>query len=81
MPPKLFSESELRAVAEALGDTNDGLTNTEIDELLHLCQVHDDFGPGTKWRRIYVNLCNQQARDGHRQAILAFIRKAMKPER
>ncbi len=81
MPPKLFSESELRSAAEALGDTNDGLTNTEIDELLHLCRVHDDFGPGTKWRRIYVNLWNQQASDGHRQASLAFIRKAMKPER
>lgn len=81
MTPKLFSESELHAVAQALGDTERGLTNAEIDELLHLCRVHDDFGPGTKWKRIHINLWNQQARDGRRNASLAFIRKAMKPER
>lgn len=78
---KIFSESELRAVAEALGDTETGLKNTEIDELLHVCGIADEFGPGTKWRRIFVNLWNRQARDGHRKACLAFIRKAMKPER
>jgi len=79
--PKLFSESELRAAAQALGETEGGLSNAEIDELLHLCGVPDDFGPGTKWKRLYVSLWNQQARDGRRKASLAFIRKAMKPER
>jgi len=78
---KIFSESELRAVAQALGDTEGGLTNSEIDELLQVCGVADEMGPGTKWKRIYGNLWNRQARDGHRKAILAFIRKAMKPER
>ena len=77
----LFSESELQAIAGALGDTENGLTNTEIDELLHHCRVPDDYGAGTKWKRIYVCLWNKQARDGHRKTSLAFIRKAMKPER
>jgi len=78
---KIFSESELRAIAQALGDTDIGLTNAEIDELLHVCKVRDEHGPGTKWKRLYVNLWNRQARDGHRKASLAFIRKAMRPER
>lgn len=77
----IFSESELRAAARALGETNTGLTNAEIDELFQICGIPDDFGPGTKWKRIFVNLWNKQARDGHRKASLAFIRKAMKPER
>ena len=46
---RIFSESELRAVAQALGDTEQGLTNAEIDELLQLCGVADEHGPGTKW--------------------------------
>ncbi len=71
----------MRAIAQALGDTDVGLTNMEIDELLQLCQILDEFGPGTKWKRLYVNLWNQQTRDGHRKAALGFIRKAMKPER
>lgn len=41
----LFSESELQAIAGALGDTENGLTNTEIDELFHHCRVPDDYGP------------------------------------
>src|SRR3546814_19322125 len=77
----IFSESELRAIAQTLGDTDSGLTNAEIDELLQLCGIADEVGPGTKWRRIFVNLWNRQAHDGHRKACLAFIRKAMKPER
>jgi uncharacterized protein (TIGR02391 family) len=77
----IFSESELRAVAQALGDTEAGLTNAEIDELLQLSGIPDEFGPGTKWKRIFVNLWNKQANDGHRKSSLAFIRKAMKPER
>ena len=78
---KIFSESELRAITQALGDTDHGLTNAEIDELLHVCKVPDEHGPGTKWRRLYANLWNRQARDGNRKASLAFIRKAMRPER
>ena len=45
---KIFSESELRAVAQALGDTDHGLTNAEIDELLRLCQVRDEFAQGSR---------------------------------
>jgi uncharacterized protein (TIGR02391 family) len=81
MTGRIFSESELRAIAQALGDTDSGLTNAEIDDLLHHCGIADEHGPGTKWKRLYVDLWNRQVRDGHRKASLAFVRKAMKPER
>jgi uncharacterized protein (TIGR02391 family) len=77
----VFNEGQLQAIAQALGETANGLTNSEIDELLQLCRVQDEYGSGTKWRRIYLNLWNQQSRDGHRKTILGFIRKAMRPER
>ena len=78
---KVFKESEIRAISQSLGDTEFGLTNHEIDELFQLCGIKDEFGPGTKWKRLNHNLWNQQIRDKRRNRILAFIRKAMKPER
>lgn len=76
-----FTEDQIEAIAKALGDTVCGLTNTEIDTILQQSRIQDDHGPGTKWRRLQVNMWNQQLRDGHRVSILAFIRKSMKPAR
>jgi uncharacterized protein (TIGR02391 family) len=76
-----FTESQIEAIAKALGDTESGLSNTEIDVLLQQSRIQDDHGPGTKWRRLRMNLWNQQVKDGHRLSVLAFIRKSMKPAR
>jgi hypothetical protein len=81
VPAKLFSESEMRAVAQALGDTTDGLTNAEIDDLLQYCHVPDEVGEGTKWKRIFYSLWNHQVRKGTRTNGLEFIRQAMQPAR
>jgi uncharacterized protein (TIGR02391 family) len=76
-----FSESQLLAIAHALGDTDHGLTGSEIGDLLQLCRVSDEFAGATKWKRVYYTLWNRQCSDNDRRAVLAFIRKAMKPER
>jgi uncharacterized protein (TIGR02391 family) len=78
---EIFTQSQLEAIARALGDTEDGLANGEIADLLRECGVADDFAGTTKWRRIHQSLWNKQCVDRHRRATLAFIRKAMKPER
>ncbi len=78
---EIFSEDQIEAIAKALGDTDCGLSNTEIDTLLQQARIQDEHGPGTKWRRLRMNMWNQQIRDGHRLSVLAFIRKAMKPAR
>ena len=78
---EFFSEDQIEAIAKALDHTEIGLSNAEIDVLLQQSQIQDDHGPGTKWQRLRMNLWNQQARDGHRLSILAFIRKSMKPAR
>lgn len=77
----IISEDVLQSIARALGDTDAGLTNSEINELFQLCKVPDEMDLGTKWKRIYFNLWNHQCKTGNRTHILAFIRKAVKPAR
>ncbi|OJA64486.1 TIGR02391 family protein [Burkholderia ubonensis] len=76
-----FSLSQLEAIADALGDTADGLTGAEIGLLLANARI-DDVAPGiTKRKRLLNAFANCQNELGHRRNILAFIRFAMKPER
>ncbi len=77
----LFTDSEIQAIAQALGDTNTGLTGTQIGELLNRCRIRDDFASETKWRRLHKALWNAQIEKQNRTPVLAFVRKAMKPER
>ncbi|MBX9430575.1 TIGR02391 family protein [Ralstonia pseudosolanacearum] len=76
-----FSVGQIEAIANALGDTADGLTGAEIGLLLASARI-DDIDPGlTKRKRLFNAFANCQNRLGHRRNLLAFIRFAMKPER
>lgn len=76
-----FTESQIRAMADALGHTTDGLSGSEIAELLFACSIVD-LEPGiTKRHRLYSAFANDQNTRQARTHILAFIRKAMRPER
>jgi hypothetical protein len=79
--PKLFSATELEAIARALGHTDDGLPGSEIGTVLLQCRIDDVASGETKWRRAYCALADRQNRDQKRNATLAFIRVAMKPAR
>lgn len=80
MPSVLLTQAQLEAIASALGDTTDGLTNTEIDFLFRSCELRDP-GPGTKRHRIYNAIVESQNKRQDRTRILGFIRKAMSPAR
>jgi len=73
-----FTASQLRAIADALGDTNEGLTGSEIGHLLTVCRIADTDASLTK---LYNAFANDQNKRQHRRHILAFIRHSMKPER
>lgn len=76
-----FTLGQMEAIANALGDTADGLTGAEIGLLLANARIND-VDPGlTKRKRLLSAFANCQNRLGHRRNILAFIRFAMKPER
>ena len=80
MPPFL-NQSQIQAIADALGDTQQGLTGSEIGHLLASCQMADPTPNVTKRHRLYNALAASQNVRQNRAAILAFIRKSMKPER
>lgn len=78
---KHFTQSELEAIANALGDTADGLTGGEIEHLLRTCGIPDPSPDLNKRHRTYNAFVASQNARQDRTAILAFIRKAMRPER
>ncbi len=77
---KLLTQTQIQAIADALGDTEEGLTGSEIGHLLKTCKILDPTPDITKRRRLYNALGEIQNKQRDRIPILAFIRYAMKPE-
>lgn len=75
-----FDSESLRAICSILGDTTEGLTGTEIGQLLESCGI-DDPMPGTKRYRLYEALAQRQAQDRCGNNVAAFINAAMNPVR
>ncbi|PHX45942.1 hypothetical protein AO263_12190 [Pseudomonas sp. NZIPFR-PS5] len=76
----LFSQDQVEAIANALGDTAAGLSGREIEFLLSSAKMTDP-GAITKRLRIYNAFADSQNSKGNRTHILEFIRLAMKPAR
>lgn len=80
-PPNIcLPQEQVRAIADALGDTSEGLTGSEIGHLLGTAQITDTDPTLTKRHRLYNAFVHDQNRRRHRRNILQFIRVAMKPE-
>jgi uncharacterized protein (TIGR02391 family) len=76
-----FSQSELEAIAAALGDTSEGLKGLEIGHILTTLKMADPTPTATKWVRLLNAFVERQNHSKNRRAILEFIRQALKPER
>lgn len=76
-----FTSSQLRAIADALADTTEGLTGSEISHLLAVCKMLDTDPQITKRHRLYNAFVHSQNERQERTRILGFVRHAMKPER
>jgi hypothetical protein len=77
---KMFTQSQLQAIADAFGDTSEGLVGSEIGHLLATFKMPDTSSQLAKRYRLYNSFAEIQNARQDRRAILAFIRKAMKPE-
>jgi uncharacterized protein (TIGR02391 family) len=77
----IFTQSQLEALAAALGDTDEGLTGTEIGNLLEVATIPDPTPGLTKRHRILNGLVASQNARQDRRAILKLLRQAMAPER
>ena len=76
-----FEGTQIEAIARSPGHTDDGLTGTEIGFLLGAAKINDVQPTEAKWRRLHNAFAMHQNAKRDRTHILAFIRKAMKPER
>lgn len=77
---KLFSQEQLEAIAGALGDTSQGLTNSDIGFLIQSARMVDP-GEGTKRIRLYNAFAESQNSKRNRTHVLQFIRLAVSPAR
>jgi len=78
--PKVFTQSQLQAIADALGDTSEGLIGSEIGHLLATNKIADPSPAITKRHRLYNAFAHSQNTRQDRLAVLTFIRKSMRPE-
>jgi uncharacterized protein (TIGR02391 family) len=78
---KVFAQSELEAIAQALAHTSHGLTGMEIGHILTTLRMADSSASMTKWKRLHNAFVERQNYSQNRRAILEFIRQSMKPER
>lgn len=92
-----YPKALIEAVAQILGDTNDGLTNSEIERVLAAIPLKDPrveaeaANPAVRTGLMYVSMSkrdriakailNNQNSTGTGNALLAFVREAMKPAR
>ena len=71
----------IEGVAAVLGDTNTGLTGSQIGQRLSEARVPDVDPTNTKWKRLYNALVARQNRDQAGNCVVAFIKAAMDPVR
>jgi uncharacterized protein (TIGR02391 family) len=77
VPP--FNAQQLTALAKALGDTDDGLTGTQIDFLLTQSNIPNVDRTATKWKRLFnafVVFQNERKFGNH---VVVCINRAMDP--
>jgi uncharacterized protein (TIGR02391 family) len=79
IPP--FSAERLEAISRVLGDTDEGLSGSEIDHLLRNCDIPNPTPDITKWKRLhnaFVEFQNEHRVGNH---VVVFIKRAMDPTR
>jgi len=74
-----LSENQLQAVCDVLGDTDRGLTGSEIGRLLARADIDDPHPGSTKRIRLYEAFAARQRQDGHASQVIACIQAAMDP--
>ena len=79
--PKPFTAGQMEAVCQVLADTNEGLTGSEIGQMLRQVRVSDVDPTNTKWKRLFNALAESQERTRSGDRVLAFVSHALEPAR
>ncbi|WP_107316601.1 TIGR02391 family protein [Achromobacter xylosoxidans] len=75
----LFSSQQLEAACRVLGDTERGLSGTQIERLLQEIEVADTSPGMTKWKRLFNALAEAQNKHQMGNHLIMFITRAMNP--
>ncbi len=78
---KPFKDGELERICRILGDTNDGLTGTEIAHHLEASKIIDIDPMNTKWKRLFNAFANHQYKSKTGKCVLNFIVRTLEPSR
>lgn len=71
----------LESICKILGDTNNGISGTEISKYLAETNIKDPQLNSTKWKRLYDALSLKQSEDRCSNNVLAFIKYVLRPSR
>lgn len=78
---KIFDLASLESICKILGDTDNGLTSTEITKYLSECNISDPELNSTKWKRLYDALSIKQQNDRCANNVITFIQHVIRPSR
>ncbi|MGC2493906.1 MAG: hypothetical protein WA410_13785, partial [Candidatus Binatus sp.] len=76
-----FDEPTIQALCDVLGDTDTGLTGSEIGRFLRECNFHDPLPAMTKRYRLSAAFLAKQNNDGCANNIINFVLHVMNPVR
>jgi uncharacterized protein (TIGR02391 family) len=76
---KCFTQPVLECLSKILGDTNSGLTGSEIQHLLTQSKITDVSPTSTKWKRLFDAFAVYQNENQCSNHILNFIALALAP--
>lgn len=71
----------LESICKILGNTNNGISGTEISKYLAEASIKDPQLNSTKWKRLYDALSIKQSEDRCSNNVLAFIQYVLRPSR
>ncbi len=79
VPP--FSAEHTEALCRILADTSDGLTGSEIGQILTQMKLEDPASDITKWKRLFSAFAVFQNKHQVGNAVIVFVTRAMSPAR
>ncbi len=74
-----FDFATIESLSRVLGNTEDGLTGTQIDKYLAECSINDMRLNSTKWKKLNDALLNKQETDKCANNIVHFIQVSAAP--
>lgn len=77
----MFETHVLEGLCRTIGDSADGLTGTEIGQILLNSNIPDIDSQNTKWRRLYSAFADWQNKNQCSNHILRFVQDALQPVR